>query len=114
VDFGTAGNARLLPVLHTVAAHLKSQGWRGGIGLGHPPADRHLHVDDRGSPAYFVELSKTRPVLTARLTDAWLEALRPIYNLPPAARAAGAVVVAAVVMALAVWYFRRKSQAEES
>ncbi len=83
VDFGCpAADDRCRATLWHVARRLTATSWPGGVALGYPPADRHLHVDARPSPFYFVELSKSRPVKVTKLTGAWFDRLRPVYGVP--------------------------------
>lgn len=107
-DFGTGGDLRRLPLLHEVASRLIERGWRGGIGLGRPPADLHLHVDARGYPAYFMELSKTRPVRVRPLNLRALYSLRKVYRVPPASGEGFALIAASVAAIVGALFIARR------
>ena len=112
-DFGGGRDRRKLPLLLAVAGRLMSRDWRGGVGLGKPPADLHLHVDARGYPAYFIEYSRARPVITGPLNLKTLAGLRRDYRAPGAA-GRDVVVFAAVAVAVLAGAFivkRAKAQA---
>lgn len=105
VDFGCpAADDRCRARLWHVARNLTASSWPGGVALGNPPADRHLHVDARPSPFYFVELSKSRPVQVTPLTGAWFERLRPVYGVP-AGTPLDSWLVGGLVLAVGVLVF---------